>query len=40
MKENGERARDFRDPVHGFITVYPHEKAIIDTVEFQKAPSD
>src|SRR3990172_5036395 len=28
--------RHFRDPIHGFITVYPHEKAIIDTFAFQR----
>lgn len=27
---------EFRDPVHGFITVYEHEKGIIDTREFQR----
>lgn len=28
--------REFRDPIHGFITVYAHEKAIIDTFPFQR----
>ena len=27
---------EFRDPVHGFITVYEHERKIIDTREFQR----
>jgi len=27
---------EFRDPVHGFITVYEHEKKIIGTWEFQR----
>jgi HD superfamily phosphohydrolase len=27
---------EFRDPVHGFIEPYPHEKEIIDTPEFQR----
>lgn len=27
---------EFRDPVHGFITVYEHERKIIDTWEFQR----
>lgn len=27
---------EFRDPAHGFITVYEHEKKIIDTWEFQR----
>ena len=27
---------EFRDPVHGFIEVYPHERSIIDTTEFQR----
>jgi len=31
-----ETVREFRDPIHGFITVYPHEKAIIDTFPFQR----
>ena len=29
-------AGTFRDPVHGYIDVYPHEKAIIDTLSFQR----
>ena len=29
-------AGTFRDPVHGYIDVYPHEKAIIDTPSFQR----
>jgi HD superfamily phosphohydrolase len=27
---------EFRDPIHGFIKVWPHERAIIDTPEFQR----
>ena len=27
---------EFRDPVHGFIDVYAHERRIIDTSEFQR----
>jgi len=27
---------EFRDPVHGFIEPFPHEKEIIDTPEFQR----
>ena len=34
MYEN--RKTEFRDPIHGFIDVYPHERQIIDTVEFQR----
>ena len=34
MKRN--RTTEFRDPIHGFIGVYPHERQIIDTVEFQR----
>ena len=29
-------AGTFRDPVHGYIDVYPHEKDIIDTPPFQR----
>ncbi len=29
-------AGTFRDPVHGYIDVYPHEKTIIDTFAFQR----
>ena len=29
----------FRDPVHGYIDVYPHERAIIDTPTFQRLRS-
>ena len=29
----------FRDPIHGYIEVYPHEKAIIDTLPFQRLRS-
>jgi hypothetical protein len=32
---NLERS-EFRDPIHGFITVFEHEKRIIDTKEFQR----
>ncbi len=28
--------REFRDPIYGFIKVYPHEKAVIDTFPFQR----
>ena len=31
-----ERSFEFRDPVHGFVRVYPHERQIIDTAEFQR----
>ena len=27
---------EFRDPIHGFIPIYPHERQIIDTFEFQR----
>ena len=27
---------EFRDPIHGFIEVSPHERRIIDTPEFQR----
>ena len=27
---------DFRDPIHGFVQLYPHERRIIDTFEFQR----
>jgi uncharacterized protein len=30
------RTKFFRDPVHGFIEVYPHEKEIIDSPIFQR----
>ncbi len=30
------RTSEFRDPIHGFIHVYPHERRIIDTPEFQR----
>lgn len=33
---DGLRKHEFRDPVHGFITVYEHEKEIIETWEFQR----
>ena len=29
-------AGTFRDPVHGYIDVFPHEKAIIDSLPFQR----
>jgi HD superfamily phosphohydrolase len=35
MVEKLEKS-EFRDPVHGFITVYEHEKEIIATAEFQR----
>ncbi len=31
-----ERGFEFRDPIHGFVRVYPHERQIIDTAEFQR----
>src|SRR2546426_1088102 len=34
MKKN--RTKFFRDPVHGFIEVYPHEREIIDSPIFQR----
>ncbi len=27
---------EFRDPIHGFVDVFPHERRIIDTYEFQR----
>ena len=27
---------EIRDPIHGFISLYPHERNIIDTFEFQR----
>ena len=30
------RPSEFRDPIHGFVDVYPHERRIIDTAEFQR----
>ena len=27
---------EFRDPIHGYIDVHPHERLIIDTYEFQR----
>ncbi|MCY4581100.1 MAG: HD domain-containing protein [Chloroflexi bacterium] len=33
---NTSRISEFRDPIHGFIDVYPHERQIIDTPEFQR----
>ena len=33
---DGLRKHEFRDPVHGFITIHEHEKEIIDTWEFQR----
>ncbi len=33
---NSSRLSEFRDPIHGFIDVYPHERQIIDTPEFQR----
>ena len=27
---------EFRDPIHGYVDVYPHERLIIDTYEFQR----
>ena len=30
------RSSEFRDPIHGFIDVYSHERRIIDTIEFQR----
>jgi HD superfamily phosphohydrolase len=34
MKKN--RTKFFRDPVHGFVEVYPHEREIIDSAVFQR----
>ena len=31
-----EHIFEFRDPIHGFVEVYPHERQIIDTIEFQR----
>ncbi|MCY4624288.1 MAG: HD domain-containing protein [Chloroflexi bacterium] len=31
-----ERTTEIRDPIHGFVSVYPHERKIIDTPEFQR----
>ena len=31
-----EHSFEFRDPIHGFVEVYPHERRIIDTIEFQR----
>ena len=31
-----EHPFEFRDPIHGFVEVYPHERRIIDTIEFQR----
>lgn len=33
---SGEETREFRDPIHGFVMVYPHERKIIDTFAFQR----
>lgn len=33
---SGSRSSEFRDPVHGFVSAYPHERQIIDTLEFQR----
>ncbi|MCE2464777.1 MAG: HD domain-containing protein [Dehalococcoidia bacterium] len=30
------KTAEFRDPIHGFVEVYPHERQIIDTSEFQR----
>jgi hypothetical protein len=27
---------ELRDPVHGFISLYPHERRIVDSFEFQR----
>ena len=27
---------EFRDPIHGFVAIYPHERRVIDTSEFQR----
>ncbi len=34
MKKN--RTKFFRDPVHGFVEVYPHEREIVDSPVFQR----
>jgi len=36
MHTEALKKSEFRDPVHGFITVYEHEKEIIGTWEFQR----
>jgi uncharacterized protein len=33
---NNLKKSEFRDPVHGFIDIYEHEKKIIDTYAFQR----
>ena len=33
---NEFRTTEFRDPIHGFIEVFPHERRIVDTEEFQR----
>ena len=33
---NHHNLYEFRDPIHGFITLFPHERRIIDTREFQR----
>ena len=30
------RVTEFRDAIHGFVAVHPHERQIIDTIEFQR----
>lgn len=35
-QHKGHRTKFFRDPVHGFIEVHPHEKEIIDSPIFQR----
>lgn len=32
----GLKKHEFRDPVHGFINIYEHEKRIIETPQFQR----
>ena len=36
MTQAKMRTKLFRDPIHGFIEVLPHERAIIDSPVFQR----
>ena len=33
---NQQTPTELRDPIHGFIQLFPHERRIIDTHEFQR----
>ena len=33
---NQQQLPEMRDPVHGFVKLYPHERKIVDTREFQR----